>query len=63
MAKEILVVASKVKAYVRENYDMSTSADVYEGLSNLIEKVLDEACEAAGSKKMKTVKARFLPEL
>lgn len=56
--KEILVVVSKVKAYVKNKAGMSTSASVTEALSDKIRQFLDEAIQNAERDKRKTVMDR-----
>jgi len=55
---EVLVVASKVKSYVRARSGMNTSAAVLEVLSNKIRSLCDEAVERAKSEGRKTVMDR-----
>jgi histone H3/H4 len=57
---DILVVASKVKKFVREKSGMSTSAEVLEGLSQKVEQVCLDAIEKARADGRKTVKGRDL---
>lgn len=56
--KEVLVVASKVKNYIREKSEMNTSANVVEVLSDKIRAMCDQAIENARNDKRKTVKDR-----
>lgn len=57
--KEILVVASRLKAYVRERSgDMSTSAEALEVLSELIRAQCDDAIRRARMDGRRTIKAR-----
>jgi len=58
MANEVLVVASKVKAYIKEKADMNTSASVMEALSEKVRQICDQAIENARSDGRKTVKDR-----
>lgn len=55
---EVLVVASKLKAYIREKSGMNTSAAVVEVLSNKLRGLCDEAIERAKSEGRKTVMDR-----
>lgn len=55
---QILVVASKVKAYIKEKSGMNTSATVMEALSKVIERECDKAIENAKDEKRKTVMDR-----
>ena len=59
--KEILVIASKVKQYIRSRSDMNTSANVMAVLSDRIRALCDEAIENARRDKRKTVKDRDIP--
>ncbi len=56
--KEILVVASKVKNYIRSQSGMNTSANVMAVLSDRIRELCDQAIENARRDKRKTVKDR-----
>lgn len=55
MADEVLVVASKVKAYIKTQGEMKTSASVLEALSNKIRSMCDAAIASARSDGRKTV--------
>jgi len=55
---EILVVASKLKNYIRSKSDMNTSASVMEVVSDRIRAMCDQAIENARNDKRKTVKDR-----
>jgi histone H3/H4 len=55
--KEILVVASKVKAYIKSK-DMMTSSDAISKLSDKVCAILDEAAERAKANRRSTVKAQ-----
>ncbi len=52
---EVLVVASKVKNYIKDKGDMKTSASVLEVLSNRIRSMCDHAVETARNDGRKTV--------
>ena len=52
---EVLVVASKVKSYIREEADMKTSASVLSALSDKIRAMCDAAIESARNDGRKTV--------
>lgn len=57
--KEVLVVASRLKAYIRERSgDMSTSAEALEVLSDLIRAQCDDAIRRARMDGRRTVKGR-----
>ncbi len=55
---EVLVVASKVKNYIRAKSSMNTSAAVMEALSNRIRQLCDQAIETARHDGRKTVMDR-----
>jgi histone H3/H4 len=57
---EIIVVASKVKSYVKEKAGMNTSATFLEVLSDQCKKLCDDAIAAAQKDGRKTVKDRDL---
>ena len=52
---EVLVVASKVKGYIKEKGAMKTSSSVLAALSDLIRSMCDDASESARSDGRKTV--------
>lgn len=56
--QEILIVASKLKAYIKEKYDMNTSANVMEALSHQVRRLTDRAVEKARAEGRKTVMDR-----
>ncbi len=53
--KEILIVASKLKDYIKARSDMNTSADVMEVLSDFVRAKCDEAIDNARQEGRKTV--------
>lgn len=53
--KEVLIVASKVKAYIKDKAGMNCSASVVDGLSDKVRALCDEAIENAKAAKRKTV--------
>jgi histone H3/H4 len=55
---EVLVVASKVKAFIKEKSGMNTSATVMEALSKSVERECERAIESAKRDKRKTVMDR-----
>ena len=55
---EVLVVASKIKNYIRSKSGMNTSAAVMEALSGKIRGLCDQAIETAKSDGRKTVMDR-----
>jgi hypothetical protein len=56
--KEILIVASKLKDYIRVKSGMNTSANVLDRLSDMIRLQCDKAIERAQSDSRKTVMDR-----
>ena len=55
---EILIVASKLKNYIRAQSGMNTSAAVIDVLSNKVRQLCDQAIEAAKRDGRKTVMDR-----
>ena len=55
---EVLVVASKVRSYIKDKGECNTASETIDALSQAVEKVLDKAIEAAKSQGRKTVMAR-----
>ena len=58
METEILIVASKLKQYIKDKYDMNTAASVMETLSNEVRKLADRAAQNAKQDGRKTVMDR-----
>jgi len=58
LPREILIVASKFKDYVKEAHDLSTSANVMDKLSDLVRELADEAAQKAKSEGRKTLMDR-----
>ncbi len=58
MSSDILVVASKLKSYIKEKSGMSTSANVMPRLSEEIRRLCDQAIENAQRDGRKTVMDR-----
>ena len=56
--EEVLVVASKLKAYIKSQADMNTAANVMGAMSDVIRQICDNAIESAKADKRKTVKDR-----
>lgn len=56
--KEVLVVASKLKNYIRSKSGMNTSASVMEKLSEQVRNLCDRAIERARADGRKTVMDR-----
>ena len=60
-SKEVLVVASKIKTYIKEHGDMKTSASVLEALSDRLRSMCEQAIANARSDGRKTVLDRDIP--
>lgn len=58
MDTEILIVASKLKQYVKDKYEMNTAASVMESLSNEVRRITDRAVERAKREGRKTLMDR-----
>lgn len=56
--KEVLVVASKVKNYIRAQSEMNTSGSVFEVLSDKVRALCEEAIRRAKEDGRKTVMDR-----
>jgi len=56
--KEVLVVVSKIKKYVRSAAGMNTAANVAPALSDVIRQLCDQAIEKAKGDRRKTVMDR-----
>ena len=60
---DILVVASKVKNYIKEKSQLNTSASTLDALSEVVKKACDDAISKAQADGRKTVMDRdILPE-
>ena len=57
--KEVLVVGSKVKAYIKSK-NMMCSGDLVEGVSDCVYKMLDAALDRAKTNKRSTVRPHDL---
>ncbi len=57
-AQEILIVASKLKDYVKNKHGLNTSGDVMEKLSAIVRVIADQACDHAKSQGRKTLMDR-----
>lgn len=55
---DLLVVASKVKKYIKEKSQMSTSANTLVALTEIIKRACDEAIQKAQADGRKTVMDR-----
>jgi len=60
---DILIVASKLKAYIRARSGMNTSSDVMAELSNRVRDLCNEAIRNAAMDERKTVLDRDIPKL
>jgi len=58
VAREILVVASKMKAYIKAKHDLNTSGDVMDALSDILRFQCDQAAEKARQDGRKTLMER-----
>lgn len=58
MDNEVLIVASKLKQYIKEKYDMNTSASVMDELSKHVRHLTDQAAESARRDGRKTIMDR-----
>ena len=56
--KEILIVASKLKNYVKAKHDMNTSGNVMDALSDIVRFHVDKAVEKARNEGRKTLMDR-----
>ena len=56
--KDVLIVASKLKKYIKERADMNCSADVMEALSDIVRLHANDAIDRARADGRKTVKGR-----
>ena len=55
---DVLIVASKLKQYIKDKYDMNTAASVMDALSNNVRRLTDRAAEKAKSEGRKTIMDR-----
>lgn len=62
MSAEVLVVASKVKTFIKEKGACNTSAETIEAISKVVEELLTKAINNAKSDGRKTVMARDVSE-
>ena len=58
MSADVLVVASKVKSFIKTNGDCNTASETIEAVSKAVEKILTGAIESAKTQGRKTVMAR-----
>jgi len=59
---DILVIASKIKKYIKDKKGMNTSASVMAKLTEIVEKACEDAAERAEKAKRKTVMDRDFDE-
>ena len=55
---EVLVITSKVKAYIKSKGGLNTSATAFQALSDKVREICNNAIENAKNDKRKTVKDR-----
>ncbi len=55
---EVLVVASKIKKYIKDKSGMNTSASTMDALTQLVARAVDQAIESAKGEGRKTVMDR-----
>jgi hypothetical protein len=60
---DVLLVASKVKKYIKERADFNTSGSTMEAMTKLVTKICDKAIERAAKDGRKTVMDRDLPNI
>lgn len=58
VSKEVLIVVSKLKDYIKQSADMSTSAEVIDVLSDKVRALCDQATVKARQEGRKTLMAR-----
>jgi len=56
--KDVLIVASKLKSYVKAKHDLSTSAGVFDKLSDIVRRECDRAVDNAKAEGRKTLMDR-----
>lgn len=59
--RDILIVASKLKNYVKSKHDLNTSQNVMEALSDIVRDLVDEAVDRARGEGRKTLMDRDFP--
>jgi histone H3/H4 len=59
---DILVIASKIKKYIKDKKGMNTSASVMEKITEIVEEECNKAMERAEKAKRKTVMDRDFEE-
>jgi len=63
LPKDILIVVSKLKKYVKARSGFKTSDGIMEALSDHVRKICDEAIRNAGRAERKTILERDIPSL
>ena len=63
MAKDILLIVSKTKQYVKENMEMSIGPAALMVLTDQVIKLLDIAATNAVNDKRQTIKERDIPQV
>ncbi len=58
METEVLIVASKLKQYVKDKYDLNTAGNVMDALSREVRRLTDRAVEKARAEGRKTLMDR-----
>lgn len=58
----MLVIASKVKEYVKDTHDLRTGKDYLTKLSEAVQRLIDESVDNARKDKRGTLKERDLPD-
>jgi histone H3/H4 len=61
--KEVLVIVSKLKNYIRDKSQMNTSGTVADALSDRLRMLCDQAIESARKDGRKTVMDRDIPSV
>lgn len=56
--RDILIVASKLKKYIKDRHDLNTSGNVMERLSDIVRRIVDEAVPEARKEGRKTLMDR-----
>ena len=58
---ELLVIASKIKKFIKEKWDCNTSASTMEALTQRLQQIVEKAIENAKADGRKTVMDRDVP--
>lgn len=62
MSDEVLVVASKVRKFIKDSGDCNTSSEAYPALSDVVRSICQRAMDNAKGEKRKTVMARDIQQ-